>query len=276
MKKALQITHLRAPEVYQNGRSCAAPERGSRRPARRVRGALRPRSRPPIRARLRDLLRASARGDAPAAVAGAGSSAGSGSGPGHEPQRRAASQALSDLGCALVELERPDRVARVHEERAVALRSAPATRCGRSPRPTAAGQRLDQLADLGLRRRSGRARGGPRRRAAPSLSLHRWPGDLEQLVGRRRQRSRVGRGDRRVWPPAARSRERCAGGRVELREHVVEQEQRRDAAPLGEQLGLREQEREHREPLLPLRAEARAGRGRRPRRRRRRDAARAR
>ncbi len=42
---------------------------------------------------------------------------------------------------------------------------------------------------------------------------------------------------------------------VELREHVVEQEQRSDAATLLQQLGLPEQEREHSKALLALRAE---------------------
>ena len=44
----------------------------------------------------------------------------------------------------------------------------------------------------------------------------------------------------------------AAAARVELREHVVEQQQR----GRGQQLGLGEQEREQREPLLALRAEA--------------------
>ena len=68
-----------------------------------------------------------------------------------------------------------------------------------------------------------------------------------------------------AWPgPRDPGGEDAPALRVELREHVVEQEQRRDAAAVGDQLGLGEQEREHGEALLALRAEAaqlaRAGR----------------
>ncbi len=60
-----------------------------------------------------------------------------------------------------------------------------------------------------------------------------------------------------VWPaPAQPLRQRAAPALVELREHVVEQQERRRRAALGEQLGLREQEREHGQPLLSLRAVA--------------------
>ena len=75
---------------------------------------------------------------------------------------------------------------------------------------------------------------------------------------------------------------RDAGGedapplRVELGEHVVEQEERREAAAVGDQLRLGEEEREHREPLLALRAEAAQLAARRRRGRRRRGAGRAR
>ena len=43
---------------------------------------------------------------------------------------------------------------------------------------------------------------------------------------------------------------------VELREHVVEEDERPDAASLDERVGLRQDEREHGDPLLPLRAVA--------------------
>ena len=43
---------------------------------------------------------------------------------------------------------------------------------------------------------------------------------------------------------------------IELREHVVEQKEWRHPAPRGDRLGLGEEEREEREPLLSLRAEA--------------------
>ena len=56
--------------------------------------------------------------------------------------------------------------------------------------------------------------------------------------------------------PGDAGREDAAARGVELGEHVVEEEQRREAAAVGDQLRLGEQEREHREPLLALRAEA--------------------
>ena len=52
---------------------------------------------------------------------------------------------------------------------------------------------------------------------------------------------------------AARIRRRLG---VELGEHVVEEQERREAAAVGDQLRLGEQECEHREPLLALGAEA--------------------
>ena len=52
---------------------------------------------------------------------------------------------------------------------------------------------------------------------------------------------------------AARIRRRSG---IELREDVVEQEQRRDARPVGDRLGLGEEQGEQGEPLLSLRAEA--------------------
>ena len=72
--------------------------------------------------------------------------------------------------------------------------------------------------------------------------------DLRRLEGQRRGLGRghhglPGRGDPRA--------EGAAAARVELREHVVEQEQRAD----GQQLRLGEEQREHREALLALRAE---------------------
>src|SRR5436853_298649 len=59
---------------------------------------------------------------------------------------------------------------------------------------------------------------------------------------------RAGRPGRRVEISAARG--------IELREDVVEEEKRRDTAALGDQFALGEEEREDREPLLALRAEA--------------------
>ena len=49
--------------------------------------------------------------------------------------------------------------------------------------------------------------------------------------------------------------QRAAAALVELRERVVEEQERRHAAALADQLGLGEEQREHGEPLLALRAE---------------------
>ena len=84
-----------------------------------------------------------------------------------------------------------------------------------------------------------------------------------------RQRRALGRGDDRLAMPREPLGEHAAAALVELREHVVEQQERRRGPALGEQLRLGEEQREHREPLLALRAEAAAGRGRPPRSRRR-------
>ena len=56
--------------------------------------------------------------------------------------------------------------------------------------------------------------------------------------------------------PANRSREGRAPALVELGEDVIEQEQRRRGAPFGQERRLGEDQREDREALLSLRAEA--------------------
>ena len=74
---------------------------------------------------------------------------------------------------------------------------------------------------------------------------------MYHLGGLERERGRLrGRHDRlpRRRDPRA---QRAAAARVELRQHVVEQEQRAH----GQQLGLGQDQGEHREPLLALRAE---------------------
>ena len=56
--------------------------------------------------------------------------------------------------------------------------------------------------------------------------------------------------------PLSRSARSAAPSLVQLREHVVEQKKWRRRAAVGDQLRLREQEREHGQPLLSLRAVA--------------------
>ena len=85
---------------------------------------------------------------------------------------------------------------------------------------------------------------------------HHARGDLEQLGGLERQRVGAGGGDDRLADAPDPLGEDPPARRVELGEHVVEQHERRRAAPLRDHLRLGEQEREHREPLLALRAEA--------------------
>ena len=60
-----------------------------------------------------------------------------------------------------------------------------------------------------------------------------------------------------AWGSSAIRRTRCAAPiRVELAEHVVEQEERRAAVELGQQVELGELERQDRRPLLAARREA--------------------
>src|SRR5262249_59607162 len=59
----------------------------------------------------------------------------------------------------------------------------------------------------------------------------------------------------RLTAPLHPLREHTPAVRVELGENVVEQEERRESATLGDQLSLGEQQGQHSQPLLALRAE---------------------
>ena len=197
--------------------------------------------------------RASPRGRAQARSPGS-SAAGSASGPGANFSAGVfgSRDAISAARC--VELEGPHGVARVHDERPVADEPR-GPRVARDLRPDRRRPRSSRGADLGLR-----AEARSSRDSSPSGSISdslpdRAGRDLEELVRLGRQHRRV-RGGHEPGRPRRRARRGSACGGVELREHVVEQQQRRDAATAGEHLGLGEQEREHREPLLALRAEA--------------------
>ena len=78
----------------------------------------------------------------------------------------------------------------------------------------------------------------------------------EELRRLERQRLGARRGDDRLSDPADPLGKHQPAGRVELREHVVQEHERRRAPLLGDHLRLGEQEREHGQSLLPLRAEA--------------------
>ena len=128
----------------------------------------------------------------------------------------------------------------------------------------------------------------PRRRPN-SLQL---PGDrLRRVVGRPAPRpsafsssctGSTGRADASVavmsvWPsPSTRSASTRRRPGSRLRENVVEQEQRRESPPFGDQRGLGEQKREHGEALLALASRSSADRGSAPSRRCRRGVAAAR
>src|SRR4051794_34858594 len=80
-------------------------------------------------------------------------------------------------------------------------------------------------------------------------------GHLQQLVGLGGKHGSVRRRDDRLAGTGDPGREDPAPRRIELREDVVEEEKRREAAPFGDELALREKEREDRESLLTLGAE---------------------
>ena len=83
------------------------------------------------------------------------------------------------------------------------------------------------------------------------------PSDTSQRLGRlRRQRSRRRRRDHRLAAFRDDLAQRLSPLGVELREHVVEEDERPDAASLDERVGLRQDESEDGDPLLPLRAVA--------------------
>ena len=133
-------------------------------------------------------------------------------------------------------------------------------------RPGGAGDRVADRVRPGARRPprapgvrdAGRARArGAREPSSRSISRLHPPGrDRQELRRRERQRLGARRRDDRLPRRADPLAQEPPAARVELGEHVVEQQERRDPAPLGEQLRLGEQQREHGEPLLALRAEA--------------------
>ena len=93
-----------------------------------------------------------------------------------------------------------------------ALRAIPLAHGGRPAR--------DHLGEARLRRRTATARREPRQTAVPLLTSTTWSAG-------RRQRGDVRRRDHRLPELAHRLRQDAAAACVELREHVVEQEQRR-------------------------------------------------
>ena len=138
---------------------------------------------------------------------------------------------------------RPGQIRAGHALRAICSPiDAPATR-GRSP-------------SFLLPARSARAPAAPRRRSAPASSS-RSPGTTSTSWLGSNGRADAAVAVISVCPSSAQPlRQRAAPALVELREHVVEQEQRRRRPAFREQLRLREQEREHGQPLLSLRAVA--------------------
>src|SRR6185295_15632437 len=104
------------------------------------------------------------------------------------------------------------------------------------------------------------ARTGPAlvrpRRSGASRRTHLAGRNLEQLIGVKRKCGRRSGRDQRLPALGEDACKRPATFGIELREHVVEEQQRRDAAPFDEDGCLREEQREHREPLLALRAVA--------------------
>ena len=184
---------------------------------------------------------------------------------GSEPDA-AARRARSAISAApLAELERPDRVGRVHVHACRPARCAPATRCARSPSPTAAGQRSSELGHAGLRAEA--------RELGADLVYRADPGSTSTTCA-----GSTGSADACVAViivcpmPAMRSASTLPAAEVELREHVVEQQERRRRAAAPPR---RAAARARRGAARPA-SRTGAGRGRRSRRARRRGAARAR
>ena len=194
----------------------------------RSRGAPRPRFRRPTR-RPRSTCSGVAAPAAPPASPVRVSTAASGQRPGDELQRRRRSAGARGSRPPAASARTPRR------RRARARCSVPSrwNRAGHALRaissPTAAGQAAttSPIPPCGPKRPSSRRTSSPSGYRAPPRR------HLEQLVGLGRQHRRVGRRDERL--AAVRDDalgEDPAPGGVELREHVVEQEQRRDAAAL--------------------------------------------
>ena len=202
-----------------------------------------------------------------AAASGAG---GDGTGPGRELSAVGAPSPTAAASFARISsARRPSSKAQADDVVATSSVPSRAMRCG-------PGRARDRVADRGrpgarhLGERAGvRDAGAPQRaadacrRAAPSRHLHRG------------RASRAGAGPARAGAPRRPSRSRSSGPRapilslrirrrrsVELRERVVEEQQRRHAAAGGDQLGLGEQEREHARAAAPPASRTCAGRGR--------------
>ena len=81
-------------------------------------------------------------------------------------------------------------------------------------------------------------------------------GGHDQELGRReRERLRAGRSDERLTNAAESRREELSPVGVELRQGVVEQQERGDPDLIGQDAGLGEEQREDCHSLLALRAE---------------------
>ena len=275
MKKALQIPHLRASNTVSDeaaSRGLRDASRGSPRPLwRRARGAPRPRSPTAHSAACARCSRVAGGGPCRGRRSGFGTRLGQR--PRDELQGRASPAGARRSRPRAAPSSKPQIASACGRSACRRAGSAQARRCGRSrrrPRPA----RPPQPPPCP---RSGRGVASSRLELVTERFDRAPPrGHLEQLVGLGGQHRRIGRGDERLAGARDPGREDPAAVRVELREDVVEQEQRREAAALGDQLRLGEEEREHREPLLALRAEAPQLPRRRRRRRRRRDAGRGR
>ena len=167
-------------------------------------------------------------------------------------------EALERRSAELRELEGPGRRARRDVQRAVARDAR---------RPGVARDLLAHRRRPGARRSSADARRlGPKRRelaagrSSPSRSITRprRPGrHLESCAGSSGSASRAGRRDERLPARRGSARASAARRRASSSESTSSSSSSGgDAAALGEQLRLGEQEREHGEPLLALRAEA--------------------
>ena len=158
---------------------------------------------------------------------------------------------LEDDRSELRELERPGRGARIDVQHAVP---------GDAGRPGVPRHLLADRGRPGGHDRRHRARGAEpaqllleavpepfhqATRTRPGLTSSSWSGSPGSAPRR-------GRRDEHLRAAANSLHERCSAVSVELGEHVVEEEQRRNASPLRQQLRLREQQREQRHPLLAL------------------------
>ena len=265
IKKALQISHFAGEMKCIRNRRPDRPARGSpRRLSRPFAAAPRPRSARPAR-RPRPVVCAGLRlGCAGSAARFARARAASGSDPSAGGVRSPRSSGAARGSSAAL---RPSSNAHVAESacrRAACRRGA--IRAGHALRaivsPTAAGH-ARTTGDLARppaapKRASSRARF---RRAAPSASRPRR--ESPRRAGRlERQRVRSVAVHDRLRRSRRSARRARGGGRASSSERTSSSRSERRRPALGEQLRLGEQQRQHGEPLLALRAEARAGRAR--------------